>query len=180
MDIFTSKATDMDVPTNETGNDLENLNPNVRYHALAAMIDGNPSLGQLTAELLRASNDPSPAVQQLAIAKLEDLESPDPSQVPDILRFIQRPADSETVYWGITLIGRMGAEGAEAVPMLAGALANSPFPHVREKAAWALGQIGPAAEGALAVLQDAARQGSPRLSRLASQAIERSVGKNAA
>lgn len=170
----------MDIAKPENRSELENPNPNIRYQALQTLTEQSPSLGSLAPELLRASNDPSPTIQQFAIAKLEDLEDPDPSQVADILRYVQRPADSETVYWGITLIGRMGADGAEAVPMLAGVLANSPFLHVREKAAWALGQIGPAAEGALAVLQDAAKQGSPRLSRLALQAIEQSVGKSAA
>ncbi|QDV71710.1 HEAT repeat protein [Rosistilla carotiformis] len=169
--------------TNQSNLDLSNLehaDPEIRRQTLQALIDSSPNLADWAIALLRASNDPHASVSELAIATLEDMGAPDASQVSEIVSFAQRPADSETVYWATTLIGRIGPDAADAVPTLAGVLANSSFLHVREKAAWALGQIGPAAIGATAVLQAAAEQGPPRLQRLASQALSTMAGTAAA
>jgi hypothetical protein len=46
---------------------------------------------------------------------------------------------------------------------------------VRQRAAWALGKIGPAAKAALGTLKRAAGQGDERLARLAKESLE-SIG----
>jgi hypothetical protein len=58
------------------------------------------------------------------------------------------------------------------VPTLAESLANALAQHVRERAAWALGKIGPAAGSALPALEIAAAGDNARLARLAETAIE--------
>ncbi|QDV10251.1 HEAT repeat protein [Rosistilla oblonga] len=168
-----------DQPRQDPSN-LEHSDPAIRRQTLQSIIDESPRLADWTIPLLRAACDPHASVSELAIATLEDMGAPDASQVADIVAFAQRPADSETVYWATTLIGRIGPAAADAVPTLAGVLANSSFLHVREKAAWALGQIGPAAVGASAVLQSAAEQGPPRLQRLATKALAAMAGSAAA
>lgn len=166
-------------PSEDLSN-LEATDPAVRCQALTSLINNTPRLSDLTIELLQGACDLHPSVSDLAIATLEDMGPPEKGQLAEIVRFVQRPADSETVYWATTLIGRLGPEAAGAVPTLAGVLANSSFLHVREKAAWALGQVGPAAVGATAVLQAAAEQSSPRLQRLAQAALAATASSAAA
>jgi HEAT repeat protein len=54
---------------------------------------------------------------------------------------------------------------------LTAALQSAPEQAIRERAAWALGQIGPKAKSAIPALRDAAGTKQPRLSRLANEAL---------
>ena len=56
------------------------------------------------------------------------------------------------------------------------AVAGSPHLPVRQRAAWALGEIGPAAAAAVPTLQKAAGDPDPRLARLAQEAIDQIAG----
>jgi HEAT repeat protein len=80
-------------------------------------------------------------------------------------------------YWTATLLGRLKAEAAPAVEVLGRAVAGSPHLSVRQRAAWALGEIGPAAVAAVPALQKAAADPDPRLSRLAQEAIGQIAGR---
>jgi hypothetical protein len=75
-------------------------------------------------------------------------------------------------YWAATLLGRLGKQAAPAVPVLARVVCGGVDLTVRQRVAWALGQIGPAAAEALAALQQAATSDDLRLARLAQQAID--------
>jgi len=79
----------------------------------------------------------------------------------------------DVAYWAATLLGRLKADAAGTVPALAAALKATAGTTVQERAAWALGQIGPAANGAKAALeQAAAAKDQPRLARLAAEALK--------
>ncbi len=109
-------------------------------------------------------------MHEWVVAALESLGPPAAGDLDSLSRLLQS-ADLDTAYWAATLLGRLGNDGAAAVDALTKALANHAQTAVRERAAWALGEIGPAAGSARAALQ-AASSGSSRLARLASAALE--------
>jgi hypothetical protein len=69
------------------------------------------------------------------------------------------------------LLGRSGEAAADAVTVLADQLGAAADPAVAQRAAWALGRIGPAAAAAACALRVAADRGDPRLERLAREAL---------
>jgi HEAT repeat protein len=76
----------------------------------------------------------------------------------------------DVAYWAATLLGRLESEASGAVSQLMEALGSSALA-VRERAAWALGRIGPRASKALPLLRKLSRDSRPRLARLAAEAI---------
>jgi HEAT repeat protein len=120
--------------------------------------------------LVRASGDRDAAVRDWAVAALEEL-GPPPAKEVDALTALATNPEINIAYWACTLLGRLAAEASLAVPALAEALAQHQQLAVRERAAWALAQIGPAAKSGLPALEQAAQSGEARLSRLARQAI---------
>lgn len=108
----------------------------------------------------------------LAAEALEMLGPPPKSLLPELLKVLESHDDGEVAYWTVTLIGRLGPAAAPATGTLTRILAESPYLPVRERAAWALARIGTAAASAAAALLRAAEGGPPRLSRLATQALE--------
>jgi HEAT repeat protein len=120
--------------------------------------------------LVRASGDREPAVQDWAVAALEELGPPQAADLDALAALVGNP-DLNIAYWACTLLGRLTREAAEGVPALIDALANHQQLVVRERAAWALGRIGPAAAAALPALEQAAQSREERLGRLAQRAI---------
>ena len=80
-------------------------------------------------------------------------------------------SDPLVAYWAITLLGRSGQAAAAATAVLAERLGPAAPLEVAQRAAWALGKIGPAALVASGALQVAATSADPRLARLASEAL---------
>ena len=74
-------------------------------------------------------------------------------------------------YWAITLLGRVEDAGAQSEGVLAELLLHAPDISVRERAAWALGRMGPKSQAALEALKTAAASDSVRLARLAEEAL---------
>lgn len=126
--------------------------------------------------LVLACGDETEEVREAATAALEELGPPAADDADHLASFLGgRSAD--VGYWAATLLGRLQGEAASAVDALAQALASSPHAAVRQRAAWALGEIGPASAAALPALQQAANDADPRLSRLAQQAIGHIAGR---
>lgn len=119
--------------------------------------------------LCRAVDDEDEQVREAAVAALEELGPPDAQDLAALGTLLT--AQGDAAYWAATLIGRLGAQGASAVPQLVKTLAEGTSTAARERAAWALGEIGPAARPALDALRKAAASDSPRLSRLAQTSI---------
>jgi HEAT repeat protein len=115
--------------------------------------------------------DPSESVVEWSAAALEGIGSPDPCQLRELIGLLKHDSP-EVGYWAATLIGRLEEQGAPAAESLANALSGDTATNVKQRAAWALGKIGPAAEPALPALRTAAATHDPRLARLAKRAIE--------
>lgn len=103
---------------------------------------------------------------------LEDLGPPPASDVAPLAALVGDPS-LDVAYWAATLLGRLHEEAEPAVSALAGALEAHPEMAVRQRAAWALGMIGPKAAGARAALEKAAGSEDRRLASLAREALEK-------
>lgn len=120
--------------------------------------------------LVRASGDRDSSVRDWAVAALEELGPPRATDVEPLAALAINP-ELNIAYWACTLLGRLKDQAASGVPALIDALAKHQQLPVRERAAWALGQIGPSAKASLPVLEQASQSGEARLSRLAQAAI---------
>jgi HEAT repeat protein len=121
--------------------------------------------------LVRTVGIPHEEVLEACTAALEDLGPPAADQIQP-LAALAHDCSSDVAYWAVTLLGRAGSGGATAVAELIRVLESDADLPVRERAAWALGEIGPAAKTAVPTLSAAAKSGDARLSRLAAKALE--------
>lgn len=128
--------------------------------------------GELAVALANATGDQDDSIAMLAAEALEMLGPPPTAVLPELIAILDSCVDGEVAYWTVTLIGRLGPGGAAATEALTRTLTASPYLPVRERAAWALARIGTAAASAAAALRSAADGGPPRLTRLATQALE--------
>jgi HEAT repeat protein len=125
--------------------------------------------------LVRACGSSNDAVCQWSTAALEELGPPPLGQIHELIELARDPLD-DVAYWAITLLGRAGDNAAPAVAALVQILSSSTKLSVRERAAWALGKIGPAAVAARSALREAAAGDEPRLRRLAEKALDALAG----
>lgn len=120
--------------------------------------------------LARGCGDDDAEVRDWCAAALEELGPPPPSAVADLTSMVAGPS-SLAAYWAATLLGRSGQAAASAVDALTACLTTATDPAVAQRAAWALGKIGPAAAAARPPLREAAAGADPRLARLATEAL---------
>ena len=120
--------------------------------------------------LADACSDESEAVREAATGALEEMGPPAIDTLDGLVTLLAA-TQADTGYWAATLLGRLGGDAAAAVPALTATLQSSPHQNVRQRAAWALGKIGPEARVAIDALRKAATEVDPRLARLASRAI---------
>jgi HEAT repeat protein len=111
-----------------------------------------------------------PATREWLATALETLGPPASTQIGELTKLAGDPS-LDAAYWAITLLGRAGSDAASAVGALVNILRDSEESALRERAAWALGNIGPAAASAVPSLREAAAGSEPRLARLAHQAL---------
>lgn len=123
------------------------------------------------AALVAACEDPDESVRVLVSGVLEDLGPPPEGQLAQLVPLVHHE-HADVAYWAVTLIGRLGHRSASAVPALVKTLAEHSAISVRQRAAWALSQIGPTAAAARDPLEAAARSDDPRLARLARAALD--------
>ena len=147
--------------------------PNVVVKAVAAQ-----SLAQMgnkaqtaAVPLVRAAASTNESVREWVVAALESIGSPAAEDLA-ALRGLVSAEDADVAYWAITLLGRLKAQAAPAVTTLIDALRHNSDSHNRQRAAWALGNIGPAAQEALPALHEAAHSSERRLARIALLSIE--------
>lgn len=127
--------------------------------------------GPAAVQLARAAGCDDEETREFVVAALEELGSP-PADAVDSLIELLKDSSADTGYWAATLLGRLGEDAAAACVPLADALGNaSQDLIVRERAAWALGKIGPAAASARESLAKAASSSDARLARLAAAAL---------
>jgi HEAT repeat protein len=155
---------------------LSSPEPSHRMEAAEALAQLGAEARAAAMALVLASGDETEEVRQWAASALEDLGPPAPADAGQLASLLAAKSP-EVGYWAATLLGRLKGEAAAAVDALDQALSRSPHLSVRQRAAWALGEIGPPAASALAGLRNAAADPDPRLARLASEAVERIGGR---
>ena len=143
----------------------------VRREAAAALARLGEGAAPAAAALVRACGDEDGEVREQAVAALEDL-GPPPADATGQLVDMATSEKPLVAYWAVTLLGRAGQGAAIAVPVLVRCLGSTTEMSVRQRSAWALGQIGPAAVAARDALGQAAGDTDPRLARLAAEALE--------
>jgi len=121
--------------------------------------------------LVAACDEADEDTREWVVAALEALGPPPAAQQPKLIE--QLDSDCALArYWAATLLGRLEDQIAQAaVTRLATVLAADEDAAVRQRAAWALGQIGAAAAPARDALAQAAESPDPRLARLAARAL---------
>ena len=116
-----------------------------------------------------------------AATALERSVQPTSVETPALIAALADVSDGEISYWAATLLGRLGQQAMEATGALCVCLQESSFLAARERAAWALLKIGPAASEAISVLKSVSETAPPRLRKLCQNAIgEIGVGVGAA
>jgi len=121
--------------------------------------------------LVRTIAIPDEEVLEACTAALEEIGPPPADQI-ELLAALAGDCSSDVAYWAVTLLGRATNNASAAVPALAAVLSGDADLPVRERAAWALSEIGPAAASAAPALQAAAASPEARLSRLAKKALD--------
>ena len=139
----------------------------------AAAAENLCQLGEEAAEaaidLVKACADEEP-VQVWAVAALEEMGPPPASTLPQLIE-LAKDSQAIVAYWAITLLGRVEDAGVQSEGVLAELLLHAPDIPVRERAAWALGRMGPESQAALQALKTAATSDRVRLARLAEEAL---------
>lgn len=153
-------------------NDLSATEPARRVAAAEHLARLGEGARGAVVPLARATGDASEPVREWAVAALEGVGAPDAEDVTALRQLMLEPTHDDVAYWAVTLVGRLGENGSPAVPELITLLDQAEVVAVRQRAAWALGRIGPAAAEARPALQQASGSDDPRLARLASAALE--------
>ena len=150
---------------------LVSTDPQQRAAAAELLSRAGEDAAVAAVQLVTACGDADERVREFAVAALEDLGAPAAADIPALIKLVDSP-DPLAAYWAITLLGRSGKNAAEAVAVLVASVESSADLSVRQRAAWALGKIGPVASAARGTLKRAAGQGDERLARLANEALQ--------
>jgi len=121
--------------------------------------------------LLGACSDPDEQVREWAHAALEALGPPPRDIAPRLAETLDQPGS--TGYWSATLLGRLREDAAPWAGALGQACGKNPDLAVRQRAVWALGQIGPAARDAIPALEAASQDADARLAKLSREALQK-------
>lgn len=122
--------------------------------------------------LVRATADPDETVREWVVSALEDLGPPPAEDLPSLIELLH-DSQPDVVWWSATLLGRLGEDASQAAHPLGELLGDSADSNVRQRAAWALGQLGKSAHDQLSRLQVAAASTDAPLARAAQEALDR-------
>ena len=138
-------------------------------------ISSRESVLGLAATVVALSGSENDEIRMWAAEAMETAIQPQKADMESLIEMMTASPDGEVCYWSATMIGRLGLLGAAAVPALEDCLLNSNYLAARERAVWALSQVGPNAVAALTTLQELADQPDQhvRLSRLAAEVVRR-------
>lgn len=150
--------------------DLSSPRPEVRARAAEQLSRAGEDAKAAAVPLVRAARDDSEEVREWATSALEELGAPSRDDLPALANLLE-DQNADVGYWAATLLGRLEDKAAAAAANLAAVVSGSEDIAVRQRAAWALGKIGPGAAVALDALRQAADSDDARLARLARQAI---------
>lgn len=139
--------------------------------AAEALAKWGPDAKAAAVPLVRATALMDETVREWVVSALESLEAPHEEDAPALAELVGSD-NPDVAYWAITLLGRLADKAASSVPALTKALQQNPHPHNKQRAAWALGKIGPEAKAAIPALKAAAHGTDPRLARIALLSLE--------
>lgn len=130
--------------------------PNAEQRAQAAeqLAQLGPDAQPAAVALVLACGDEAEEVRQWASSALEGLGPPESSDIGQLVSLIEAKSP-DVGFWAATLLGRLKADATPAVDALARAVTGNNNLAVRQRAAWALGEIGSPAKAALPALQRA-------------------------
>ena len=155
----------------ELGERLASSDTTTRHQAAKLLSQNADAAVEVAVELVRFAGDPDRVVAEYCVATLEEMGPPAASQL-DSLSTLAASDNTDVAYWAITLIGRAGVSAAEQVMLLGDIVASEADVAVRERAAWALGRIGPAAAIAAPQLRTVSEDEPESLVRAAAKALE--------
>jgi len=150
-----------------------------RCSAMRKLAQSGRKQSGVTARVILLVADGNEEIRGWACEALESAIMPMPNEVNDLIQVLRETRDGEIEYWTATMLGRLGVVASGATAVLASCLLDSPCLAARERAAWALSEIGPAARSAMNALRQIGPEDPPRLQRLASSAIQSLVGRAA-
>lgn len=151
---------------------LDSGTPEQQADALRQM-SGDCDVTGLTLAIVPMAGSRDDDVRMWASEVLESSIKPTEDEVTDLIRLMDENDDGEVCYWAATMLGRLGEASVAAVPALASCMSESMYLPARERAAWALAQIGAQAADAISTLKQVSETAPPRLQRLANEAIAR-------
>lgn len=150
-----------------------------RCSAVRKLAQGGRNQSGITTAVILLVADQDEETRNWACEALESTVVPLPNEVSGLIELLRDKNDGEIEYWSATMLGRLGTVAAGATAVLANCLLDSPHLAARERAAWALSEIGPAARSAMNALRQVGPEDPPRLQRLAATAIQSVVGRAA-
>jgi len=159
--------------------DLAHEDTKRRCDAVRTVAQSGRLQSGITATVIQLVADKNEEVCMWACEALESRISPSPTEVVELIELLRDAKDGEVAYWTATMIGRLGSNASGATAVLANVLLDSPCLAARERAAWALSEIGPPAKSAMNALKQIGPEDPPRLQRLAAFAIEAVVRRAA-
>jgi len=155
---------------------LDSMNVDQRIAAAAALAHLAREARPAAVRLVRAIGDEHEEVREWVNSALEELGPPDPADA-EALADLLDDQNQDLGYWAATLLGRLEDKAVKTVPQLASVLSSQAALQVRERAAWALGKIGPAAISAVDELRKSADSDDARLVRLANDSLTQITGR---
>ena len=143
-----------------------------REAAAEALSLMGPDAAFAAVDLVKACADDE-SVSQWSVSALEEL-GPPPAESLSELTTLAAADHPLVAYWAITLLGRSGDAAHSSQEALAAILRSSADMSVRQRAAWALGEMNAASDAAIASLEEAAKSSDARLARLANASLAKS------
>lgn len=155
----------------DLGNMLSSDDVAERRRAAELLSQNADVAADVAVELVRGVGDADRQVSEYCVATLEELGEPAPSHL-EPLSELAAAGNADVAYWAITLMGRAGVTCAEHSMLLGDIVASDAEPQVRERAAWALARIGPAAVVAVPQLESCKDAEPSSLARAVAKALE--------
>ena len=149
---------------------LRSTDPSEQQAAAERLARLGPDARPAAVSLVEACATHDEGTREWITSALEDLGPPRSGDSARLAALVANRS-LDVAYWAATLLGRLRDEAGEAVPELAAAVDGHPELAVRQRAAWALGKIGPAAASARGALEKAAGDADRRLAALARDAM---------
>ncbi len=162
----------MSTDVSQLAAELGHPDPIQRSCAAELLSSLGPDAQPAAVALVRACDDPTEEVREWAAIALDKMGRPSLADLEALASLVAEADDNPHVgHWAATLLGRLREDAAPAVTVLASAVSGHSAMPVRERAAWALGKIGPPAAPSLKTLRQATCNPDRRLARIAQRAI---------